>query len=141
MHEPFHEDWYNAPLEHVENDGENPRHGKKKAKLTPRRISTNASNQPHEAQSGFQFMPTPGVDMRNAGVIISSGPSASSPVIEGNAKGENTAHVIRTEDINISTMVEELEILNAEESARSRDERARARRERNTSIAQSAHPR
>ncbi|KAL2469031.1 Uncharacterized protein Fot_50607 [Forsythia ovata] len=86
-------DWYYTPLEHVENDGENPRHGKKK---------------PHEAQSSFQFMPTPGVNMRNTCVIISSGPSASSPVIEENAKGENTAHVIRTEDININTMVEEL---------------------------------
>ncbi|KAL2457160.1 Uncharacterized protein Adt_46495 [Abeliophyllum distichum] len=112
-------DWYTAPVEQVENEGENQRPGKKKAKLTPRRSSTNASNQPHKAQSGFQFMPTPGVDMRNAGVIISSRLSASSPVIEGNSKGKNTARVIRIEDINISTMVEELEILNAEESARS----------------------
>ncbi|KAL2470369.1 Uncharacterized protein Adt_38505 [Abeliophyllum distichum] len=78
------------------------------AKLTPRRSNTNASNQPHEAQSGFHFMPTPGMDMRNAAVIISSGPSASSPIIEEKSKGNNTAHEIRTEDINISTMVEEL---------------------------------
>ncbi|KAL2531204.1 Uncharacterized protein Adt_04555 [Abeliophyllum distichum] len=110
-------------------------------KLTPRRSSTNASNQPHEAQSGYQFMPTLGVDMRNAGVSISSGPSASSPIIDENSIWKTTVHVIRTKQVNISTMVDELENLNTDESAPNRDEKARARRKKNTRIAQSAHSR
>ncbi|KAL2488436.1 Uncharacterized protein Fot_41728 [Forsythia ovata] len=49
-------------------------------------------------------------------------------VTEGKDKGKIAANDIITEEVNISTMVEELEQLDYEEATRSRVARARARR-------------
>ncbi|KAL2475876.1 hypothetical protein Adt_36612 [Abeliophyllum distichum] len=96
-------------------------------KLTPKRGSTSASNQAHKPESVLKFMPTPRVDMRHADLNMLSGPSASLFVPEENSKWNIEAPVIITEEVDISTMVDELERLNSEEATRNRAERARTK--------------
>ncbi|KAL2497102.1 hypothetical protein Adt_22652 [Abeliophyllum distichum] len=103
-------------------------------KLTPKRGSTSASNQ--EPQSIFKFIQTPGVDMRHADMNMLSGPLASSPLPERNNKENTDAPIIITKEVDVSTMVEELERLDSEKATSSRAERARARRQMNTSAIQ-----
>ncbi|KAL2513194.1 hypothetical protein Adt_18794 [Abeliophyllum distichum] len=57
-------------------------------------------------------------DYENLNVL--SGSSASSPVLEGMSKGNTEAPVIITEEVGISTMVDELEQLESEEAIRNR---------------------
>ncbi|KAL2538030.1 Diaphanous autoregulatory (DAD) domain [Forsythia ovata] len=133
------EDWFNAQLEEVEIERDNRSTGKKKGKLTPKRSTTSASNQARETESMLQFMPTPGVDTRHADLNVLSGPEVSRPVTEGLSKRNTQAEaaVIVIEEVDISTMVDELEQLESQEATRNRAERARARRQRNTNALQS----
>ncbi|KAL2541328.1 hypothetical protein Adt_02306 [Abeliophyllum distichum] len=68
--------------------------------------------------------------MRHADLNMLSRPSASSPVPGRMSKGNTEAHIVITEEIDISTTVDELEQLNSEEATRNRAERARAKRKR-----------
>ncbi|KAL2529868.1 Uncharacterized protein Fot_22469 [Forsythia ovata] len=133
------EDWFNAPLEEVEIQTDNQRTAKKKGKLTPKRGSTSASHQADQPESMLQFMPTPGLSMRPVEINMRSGQSTSSPVAEGISNPQTEATVIRTEEVDISPMVDELEQLNSEEATRTRAERARARRQRNRNAIQSVY--
>ncbi|KAL2489684.1 uncharacterized protein Fot_42976 [Forsythia ovata] len=132
-------DWFNAQLEEVEIERDN--RSTEKKKLTPKRSTTSASNQAQETESMLQFMPTPGVDTRHADLNVLSGPEVSRPVAEGLSKGntEVEAAVIITEEVDISTMVDELEQLESQEATRNRVERARARRQRNTNALHSVY--
>ncbi|KAL2504839.1 Uncharacterized protein Adt_20460 [Abeliophyllum distichum] len=134
-------DWFNAQLEEVEIERDNRSTGKNKGKLTPKRSTTSASNQTRETESMIQFIPTPGVDTRHADLNMLSGPEVSRPVAEGLSKGntEVEAAVIITEEVDISTMVDELEQLESPEATRNRAKRARARRQRNANTLQSSY--
>ncbi|KAL2540374.1 Uncharacterized protein Adt_01352 [Abeliophyllum distichum] len=120
-------DLFNAELEEVEIDRVNRSTGKKKGKLTPKRSTTSASNQARERESMLQFMPTLGANMQHGDLNVLSGLLASRPVAEGMSRGITEAAVIITEEVDISTMVDELEQLESQEATRNRADRARAR--------------
>ncbi|KAL2559872.1 Uncharacterized protein Fot_04611 [Forsythia ovata] len=134
------QDWFNAQVEEVEIERDNRSTAKKKGKLTPKRSTTSASNQARETCSMLQFMPTPGVDTRHADFNVLSGPEVSRPVDEGLSKvnTEVEAAVIITEEVDISSMVDELEQLESQEATRNRAERVQARRQRNMNALQSS---
>ncbi|KAL2480391.1 Uncharacterized protein Adt_33357 [Abeliophyllum distichum] len=115
--------------------------GKKKGKLTLKRSTTSASNQAWKTESKLQFMPTPSVNTRHACLNVLSGLEMSRPVAEGLSKENTKAEtaVIITEEVDISTMVDELEQMESQEATRNRVERARARRQRNTNALQSVY--
>ncbi|KAL2524177.1 hypothetical protein Adt_09231 [Abeliophyllum distichum] len=129
--------WSISELEEVEIDRVNRSAGKKK--LTPKRSTTSASNQARERESTLQFMPTPGANMQHGDLNVLSGPSASRHVAEGMSRGIKEAAVIITEEVDISTMVDELEQLESQEASRNRADRARARTLRNNNALQSAY--
>ncbi|KAL2558234.1 Uncharacterized protein Fot_02973 [Forsythia ovata] len=108
---------------------ESPLASRTKEKLVPKRGNEGQSSQPQETNSVYHFMPTLGVDLQGQ----REGPSASSlPIVGGHDKGKTVVNDIRMEEIDISPMVEDLQRLNVEEVAATRDARARARSQINT---------
>ncbi|KAL2549114.1 Uncharacterized protein Fot_10644 [Forsythia ovata] len=86
-----------------------------KGKMVPNKGNRCSSSQGQVLQSTFKFMPTPGVSHPCAVDGISNGPSASMPT--------DVATSVITQEVNISSMVEEV--------ATERPERARNMRMRN----------
>ncbi|KAL2522170.1 Uncharacterized protein Fot_26093 [Forsythia ovata] len=96
-----------------------------RTKLVPNRGNEGPSTQAHQQDTLCQFMPTPGVDLRG----LQEGPAATSTDVEGgNEKETVTTPDVRIEEVDISSMVEELQRLNDEEAVTSRSARANARR-------------
>ncbi|KAL2468299.1 Uncharacterized protein Fot_51824 [Forsythia ovata] len=89
---------------------------------------------------GGRFMPTPGVDTRHADFNVLSGPEVSRPVAEGLSKvnTEAEAAVIITEEVDISSIGDELEQFESHEATTNRAERTKARRQRNMNALQSS---
>ncbi|KAL2511283.1 Uncharacterized protein Adt_16883 [Abeliophyllum distichum] len=69
-------------------------------KMVPKRGNRGSSSQGEVLQSSFRFMPTPGVSHPCAAQGIISGPFASMPT--------NMATAVITEEVNISSTVEEV---------------------------------
>ncbi|KAL2551720.1 hypothetical protein Fot_05339 [Forsythia ovata] len=91
--------------------------------MVPNRGNIGSSSQGQVLQSSFKFMPTPGMSQPYADDGMSSGPSVCMPT--------NVVASVITLDVNISSMVDKLQQLDAQEVATERAERARRRRMRN----------
>ncbi|KAL2459809.1 Uncharacterized protein Fot_54553 [Forsythia ovata] len=126
-------DWFDAQLDPMESDMQSPLDSRNKEKLVPKRGIEGRTSQPQDTNSVYHFMPTPGVDLQGQ----REGPSASSLLVaRGHDKGKSVM-----EEIDISTMVEDLERLNAEEAAITRDAKAHAKSQINTRSSRFVPPR
>ncbi|KAL2547268.1 hypothetical protein Fot_16501 [Forsythia ovata] len=72
----------------------------------------NEKSKDQTLQSSFRFTPTLGVSIPGAEKVVSSGPSAFVPTL--------VAVRVVTEEVNISSMVEELQEIDAQEVATER---------------------
>ncbi|KAL2501417.1 Uncharacterized protein Fot_35265 [Forsythia ovata] len=85
--------------------------------------SEGPSSQPQEKHTMCQFMPTPGVNMKR----LRERPATSSlPIVGEHDKGKAGVGDVRTEEIDISPMVEELQRFNADEAATTRADKSEA---------------
>ncbi|KAL2548200.1 Uncharacterized protein Fot_09730 [Forsythia ovata] len=116
-------DIFNAELEQMPTHEENVVHRRSKGKIVPSRGNRGSSSKGQVLQSSFPFMPTPGVSHPCTDDGMSSGPSICMPT--------NVVASVITQEVNISSMVDELQQLVAQEVATERAEKARRRRMRN----------
>ncbi|KAL2537728.1 Uncharacterized protein Fot_19119 [Forsythia ovata] len=106
---------FNADLEQADAQEHNPEPRRSKGKMVPKRGNRGSSSHGEVLESSFRFMTTPGVSHPSSVERIISGPSASMPT--------NVTTEVITQEVNISSTVEEV--------ASQRAERARKRRMRN----------
>ncbi|KAL2462545.1 Uncharacterized protein Fot_53782 [Forsythia ovata] len=92
-------------------------------KIVPSRCNRGSSSQGQVLQSSFTFIPTPGVSQPCTDDRMTSGPSVCMPT--------NVVPSVITQEVDISSMVDELQQLDAQEVATERAKRARRRRMRN----------